>query len=285
MAPGQPGHRTSLSPAVLVRLAHLGGLIDDARYTTSLRKRIDELTGSELQLLPGLAGARNLAVVVEVVRRLDEQLRLGLSACDACVPAVAGGHVERAETSVTELERYALAVQELATARHAIDGALQSANLTSYRSLPTFHGLYRAVATGDRLLADGAPARALGVAQGVQRELAILFERQSGASHTCHACCGDVRSQLGDEAACVDALRDSAHRELASRLACDIAARRARRPRHDEPAGGSAAAQPPGPEDLVRRSGRVADQARTHAAALRAMRMMTARTAGEEKDP
>ncbi len=282
MAPGQPGQRTALSPAVLARLAQLGGLIDDARYTALLRKRIDELTGSELQLLPGLAGARNLAIVVEAVRRLDEQLRLGLSACDACLPAVAGGHVERAETLVTELERYALAVQELAAARHAIDRALQSAGIMRYRSLPTFHGLYRAAAIGDRLLEEGVPARARGVAQSVRRELAMLFGQAGQASSPCTAC-GTTPMELDEDTACLGALRESGHRELARRLACDVAARRARRPRDDEPAGGSAAAaQPPGPEDLVHRSRRVADQVRTHAAA---MSMATARTTGEERDP
>ena len=270
--------------ALEARLQHVVGQIDDAAYTAVLRISIDELSGAAVELRTALGPARNLPLVVAALHELDEHLGRGLRGCEAGLPADAGREVESAERCHGLLADYAHAVQEIAAVHTALDDALRSAGITAYRNLPTFHGLYRAVdVVGRRLVAEGKPRRALGIAQTARRELTALLERHSGATHTCRACRGAALVQLDDDAARFDALRAAGYDALANRLACDLAARRERSldgvplPRVD----GSG---PHAPDALMLRSARIAEQARTCAEQFGWTEAEAEGTAGKEKE-
>lgn len=280
------------------RLQHLLGLIDDARYGAMLRERVDQLAGAAIQMRPALGSARHARAVVEALHKLDEELGLALRACESGLPADAGRHVECAEHEFAALRSYTLAVQELAAVNDEIDEAVRAIDLADYRALPALSGLYRAVGHGRCLVDERAPARALGIAQTVRRELARLFGPQSGSGHSCVVCrsapgretaqrdvtpeSAGARSEAQRPAALIAALRASGHHELARRLACDIAAREARPA--SAGSGYSSAEHASRAQQLISRSQRLAEHARADAQALRSTVIAPDRSTGKEEE-
>lgn len=267
--------------ALEARLQRVVGQIDDAAYTAILRTCIDELSGAALELRTALGTTRNLPPVVAALCELDEHLGSGLRSCEAGLPADAGRAVESAERCHDLVADYARAVREIDAVHAALDEALRSAGIATYRHLPTFHGLYRAVdVVGRRLVADGKPRRALAIARAARRELMALLEPHS-ANHTCSAC-RDASGVLLEHAVRLDALRAAGHGALASRLACDLGARR-ERSQDGEPMPRSAASAAHAPHDLMLRSARIADRARACAEQFGWTDAAPDDTAGEEK--
>ena len=238
--------------------------------TAVLRARIDELAGSAHRRAVELGGVRDRPAVDAAVRGVQEALEAGLRACLTCQPDDAARHLARAEAALRELANHASALHELAAARAAVDDALRSVGIADYRGVATFRGLDHALAEGARLFDAGAAVRALGVARTVRRELAALFA-PGGADHACRICRGALPAPPDEHTARLAALRAAGRGALASRLACDLAAARARR-----------RSAPRARDELQRRGQRIAKRARACAARHAATTPAPAPPAGKE---